>query len=35
MESELDRCFRTLLIYFNIVKALKKFAKRWWVNPYE
>ena len=35
MGSELDRCFEAVVIYLNILKALKEFVKRWWVNPYE
>jgi len=35
MESDLERCYNTIIIYLNIIKALKEAVKRWWVNPYE
>ena len=35
MESDLEKCYNTIIIYLNIIKALKEAAKRWWVNPYE
>lgn len=35
MDSELEICWKALLIYFNILKALKEAVKRWWVDPYE
>jgi len=35
MGSELERCYDTIIIYLNILKALKEYVKRWWVDPFE
>ncbi len=34
MESELEICYNTIIIYLTILKALKEAAKRWWVDPW-
>ena len=34
MDSELEICWKALLIRLNMLKALKEAAKRWWVDPF-
>jgi len=35
MGSELERCYDDIIIYFNMLKALKKAIEKWWVDPFE